>query len=164
MIRPARPEDAGAIAAIWNIVIRETTHTFTTTEKAAAPVAAAIAAGTPYWVAGRGDEVLGFATYSQFRGGNGYAHAMEHSVHLAPEAQGKGLGRALMARLEDHAARAGVHVMVAGVSGDNPGGIAFHAALGYVEVGRMPEVGRKWDRWLDLVLMQKILLGTRDPS
>lgn len=164
MIRPARTEDAEAIAGIWNIVIRETTHTFTTTEKTAAPIAAAIGAGTPFWVVDRGDEVLGFATYGQFRGGNGYAHAMEHSVHLAPAAQGKGLGRVLMSRLEDHAARAGVHVMVAGVSGDNPGGIAFHAALGYVEVGRMPEVGRKWDRWLDLVLMQKILLGTRDPA
>lgn len=157
MIRPARPEDAAAITAIWNRLIRETTSTFTTEEKTEADIAARIGAGVPWWVAAEGGAVLGHATYSQFRGGPGYARSMEHSVHLDPAAGGRGLGRALMAALEDHARAAGVHVMVAGVSGDNAAGIAFHAALGYRETGRLPEVGFKWGRWLDLVLMQKVL-------
>lgn len=159
MIRPARPEDAAAIAGIWNTLIRETTHTFTTVEKDPATLAAQIAGGTPWWVAEVGGAVLGHATYGSFRGGPGYARTAEHSVHLAPAAWGKGLGRGLMTALEGHARDAGLHVMVAGVSGGNAPGIAFHTAIGYREAGRMAEVGFKWGRWLDLVLMQKRLQG-----
>lgn len=157
MIRPARPDDAPAIATIWNTLIRETTHTFTTDEKDPAGIAAQIAAGTPWWVAEVAGAVAGHATYSQFRGGPGYARAMEHSVHLAPSGWGKGLGRGLMTALEAHAHAAGAHVMVAGISGENAAGQAFHAAIGYSECGRVREAGYKWGRWLDLVLMQKIL-------
>lgn len=157
MIRPARPADAPAIAEIWNRLIRETTHIFTTTEKSTEEIAARLAEGSPWWVTEVAGRVVGHATYGPFRSGPGYARTMEHSVHLADAAMGMGLGRALMATLEDHARAAGVHVMVAGVSGDNAAGLAFHAALGYAEVGRMPEVGQKWGQNLHLVLMQKIL-------
>ena len=101
--------------------------------------------------------VLGFASYDQFRAGNGYVHAMEHTVILAPEAHGRGLGRALMTAIEEHARIRGGHSMVAGVSGENAAGIAFHRALGYAHVGLLPQSGRKFGRWLDLVLMQKFL-------
>ena len=156
MIRPAAPQDAPAIAAIWNRIIRESVATFTTEEKDPAAIAAAMAA-QPFWVARDAGDVLGFATYSQFRGGPGYARTMEHSVHLAPQAQGKGLGRALMAALEDHARAAGVHSLFAGISGENAAGIAFHAALGYAHAARLSQVGWKFGRWHDLVLMQKFL-------
>lgn len=157
MIRPARPEDAPAIAAIWNEVIRDTLATFTTTEKDPTALAAQIAAGAPWWVAEVNNTVQGHATYGQFRNGPGYMHSMEHSVHMYNSAKGQGLGRALMAALEDHAKAQGVHVMIAGVSSENPDGLRFHAALGYVECGRVSQAGRKWGRWLDLILMQKIL-------
>jgi phosphinothricin acetyltransferase len=62
-----------------------------------------------------------------------------------------------MAALEDHAARGGCHTLFAGVSSGNPDGMAFHAALGFREVAVLREVGWKWDRWLDLHLMQKTL-------
>jgi phosphinothricin acetyltransferase len=62
-----------------------------------------------------------------------------------------------MARLEDVARADDIRVLVAGVSGANAGAVAFHAAIGFREVGRMPKVGRKWGQWLDLVLMQKDL-------
>ncbi|MFZ9198799.1 MAG: GNAT family N-acetyltransferase [Paracoccaceae bacterium] len=157
MIRPATPADAPAIAAIWNQIIRDTTATFTTAEKDPDTLATQIAAGTPWWVACVDGTVEGHATYGQFRGGPGYARSMEHSIHLTATTQGRGLGRALMQALEDHARAHGVHVMVAGVSSDNPAGQAFHARLGYVECGRVMQAGYKWGRYLDLVLMQKIL-------
>jgi phosphinothricin acetyltransferase len=161
MIRPAEPRDLAAIMAFWNPMIRNTTVTFSSEEKTPEGLTRMIAdrraAGAEFLVAEEAGQVLGLATYAQFRGGNGYAHAMEHTIILAPEAQGRGLGRALMTALERHARAAGAHVLVAGVSAENAAGIAFHAAVGFTETGRMPEVGRKFGRWLDLVLMQKTL-------
>ena len=160
-VRAARAEDAGAIAAIWNPIIRETVVTFNSVEKTAEDVAATITdrtlAGHGFWVATEGSELVGFATYAQFRGGIGYAHTMEHTIVLAPIAQGRGHGRALMTALEDHARARGVHSMFAGVSSGNPDGIAFHSALGYQEVSVLRQVGRKFDRWFDLHVMQKFL-------
>ncbi|MBR9766543.1 MAG: N-acetyltransferase [Rhodobacteraceae bacterium] len=160
-IRPVVSGDYPRILDIWTPYYRETTVTFASEEKTAVTLPLYVenrrAAGRETFVAERGGVVLGFASYDQFRGGNGYVHAMEHTIILAPEAKGQGAGRALMRAVEAHARAAGAHVMVAGVSGENPAAVAFHAALGYETVGRMPQVGRKFDRWLDLVLMQKIL-------
>ena len=161
IIRQAEAGDAGAVAAIWNPVIRDTAATFTTLEKTrqglAADFAARPAGGEAFLLAEEGGALLGFATYSRFRAGPGYARTMEHSIILAPQARGRGMGRGLMAALEDHACRAGVHSLMAGVSAENPDGVAFHRAIGFAEVARLPEVGYKFGRWMDLVLMQKFL-------
>jgi phosphinothricin acetyltransferase len=110
-----------------------------------------------FFVAEDGGTCLGFATYAQFRAGQGYARCMEHTINLAPEARGQGLGPRLMARIEDHARAAGHHVMVAAITGSNTGSVRFHAALGYVQVGTMRDVGWKFGQYHDLVLMQKTL-------
>ncbi len=157
MIRAATPGDAAAIAAFWNPLIRDTAVTFSPTEKTGAEIAAMIRERQAFLVAEQDGATLGFATYAQFRGGLGYAFAQEHTIILAPAARGRGVGRALMAALEDAARGQGHHAMIGGVSGSNPAGIAFHAAIGYREVGRLPEVGWKLGRWHDLVLMQKML-------
>lgn len=161
-VRPAAGSDIPGLLALWNPQIRQTTITFSSEEKTAEGLAemfaARRAAGCEFLVAEADDgHLLGLATYAQFRAGNGYARSMEHTIVLAPEAWGRGIGRALMAAVEDHARGRGRHVMVAAVTGENAAGIAFHAALGYAEVGRMPEQGHKFGRWLDLVLMQKLL-------
>jgi phosphinothricin acetyltransferase len=158
IIRPACKSDAEAICAISNAIIRDTLITFTTQERSRDSVKATIAAASGgYFVAEESGIVIGFAGYGAFRSGPGYARTKEHSIQLAPCARGRGIGRALMATLEMHARQAGVHVLVAGISSANPAGIAFHAALGFIESGRMPEVGWKAGQWLDLVLMQKTL-------
>ena len=160
MIRPARSDDAQALADVWNPWIRNTAVTFNSIEKTAADITAMMAAraagGHGFFVAAD-QSLLGFASYTQFRGGIGYAHAMEHTVVLAPEARGRGIGRALLSRVEAHARAAGAHVMIAGVSGENAEGRAFHLALGYREIATLCEVGYKFGRRMDIVLMQKFL-------
>lgn len=160
-VRAATSADAKAICAIWNPTIRDSVATFNSQEKSTADVIALIeqrrSSGYEFLVAEDDDQILGFASYSQFRGGIGYAKTMEHTVILAPQAQGRGVGRALMQAIEDHARGQGYHSMFAGVSGENPAAIAFHAALGYRQVAVLPEVGFKFGRWMDLHLMQKLL-------
>lgn len=161
MIRDATPADAPAIAAIWNPVIRDTAITFNAAEKSDADIAAMIrtrqADGHGFLLAEEGGQTLGFATYAQFRGGVGYARTMEHTILLAPAAQRRGLGRALMTALEDHARAGGAMSLFAGVSAENPAGRAFHAAIGFAEVAILQRVGFKFGRTMDLVLMQKFL-------
>ena len=158
IVRPAEPSDAPQIAAIWNDLIDHSAVTFTTERKTEAGLIADIAhRGAAFQVAEEGGQLLGFATFFQFRGGPGYAYTMEHSIQLAPEARGRGAGRALMAALEGEARAQGVHSLWAGVSGENPAGVAFHTRLGFHEIARLPEVGYKFGRWMDLVLLQKIL-------
>ncbi len=157
-IRAAAPEDAQAICAIWNPIIRDTTVTFTDTPKLAEDISTLIKvrAGA-FFVAEQAGEVAGFATYSAFRSGPGYWRTKELSINLAPDVRGKGIGRALLEQLETYAVAQEVHSLIAGISGENPKAQAFHAKLGYQHVGLIPDVGYKFGRYIDLVLMQKIL-------
>ena len=156
-VRPAAAADAPAIVALWNDVIDNTAQTFTTRHKTIEAITADIAArGTCFQVAEEGG-FLGFATCFAFRGGPGYRFTREHSIMLADRARGRGVGRRLMQALEQAARDDGVHPPWAGVSGENPDGVAFHARIGFNEVARLPGVGHKFGRWMDLVLMQKFL-------
>lgn len=158
IVRTARVGDAEGVAHIWNFEIRDGISTFTTQEKSTTGLEADFAErGDAFVVAEEAGEVIGFATYFQFRGGPGYAQTMEFTIHLSPSARGRGVGRQLLAELEERARAADVHVLVGGISGENHAGEAFHRKMGFVEVGRMSEVGRKFGRWMDLVLMQKVL-------
>lgn len=161
IIRPAKLKDAGVICAIWNPIIRDTLVTFNPVEKTPESVSHMLKdkaqAKEPFLLACAQDEVLGFVTYGPFRGGEGYKHTVEHTIILSPAARGKGIGAALMAQIEQMAKSAGKHSIWAGVSAQNTGGVAFHTALGYRTVATLPEVGYKFDTWIDLVLLQKIL-------
>jgi len=161
VIRDARPADAAAIAAVWNPIIRDTDITFNPIEKTEDEIAALIAerqaAGHAFLVAEAAGRVLGFASYFQFRAGKGYARTMEHSVNLAPEARGRGLGAALMKALADHAARRGMRMLIGAVTASNADSLDFHRRLGFAEVGRIREAGWKFGRYHDLVFVQKML-------
>ena len=154
-IRPALPMDTPQIAAIWNDIIRNTTVTFNPVEKPLDEVADLCAQKALVWA--EGDRILGFARYFQFRGGEGYRHTAEHTILLHPDAHGRGIGRALMDALCADAKANGLHSIFAGCSAENTSGIAFHAACGFRTVATLPQVGFKFGRWIDLVLMQKML-------
>lgn len=158
IVRTATINDADDICAIWNPLIAQTTTTFTTELKTAERISADInTRNGAFFVAERNGEIIGFATYFAFRGGPGYARTKEHSINLAPSARGCGAGRALMQALEAHAFKEGVHSLWAGISAENLDGIAFHDRMGFAHIACLSEVGFKFDRWMDLILMQKIL-------
>ncbi|MBF9045217.1 GNAT family N-acetyltransferase [Rhodobacterales bacterium HKCCE4037] len=156
MIRRATAADVPAILALWNEVIAQTTITFTSTPKTEAQIAQIVEA-QPVFVPVLEGQCRGFATYAQFRGGDGYARTMEHAIYLDAAARGHGFGRELLDAVQDHARGAGAHSLIGGISAENAGGLAFHMAMGFAEVGRIPEAGHKFGRYLDLVLVQKHL-------
>ncbi len=161
MIRPARPEDAPAIAALLNHWIENTAVTFSPTPKTPEEIASTIAAkaqlGHAFLVAMDGERLVGQASYGQFRSGVGYATCMEHSISLLPGLSGRGTGRRLLTAIEDHARNAGAHQMIAAVSGENPDGRAFHERMGYRLTATIPEAGFKFGRFIDLLLLTKFL-------
>ena len=114
--------------------------------------------GLPWLVVERGGTVLGYAYANQFRPRPAYRFCLEDSVYLAPEAVGLGLGRLLLAELLARCEAAGARQMLA-VIGDsgNAGSIGVHRRLGFAHTGTIKAAGRKFDRWLDVVIMQKSL-------
>lgn len=156
-IRHATTDDAGAIAAIYNHAVLHTVAILNddTVDAAnrAAWMAQRQAADFPVLVADQGG-VVGYASYGPWRPHDGFLHTVEHSVYVAPDAQGGGIGRVMMTALIDMARTSDVHMMVAGIEAGNAGSIHLHKSLGFTQTAHMPEVGRKFDRWLDLVFMQ----------
>ncbi|HIQ18361.1 MAG TPA: N-acetyltransferase family protein [Novosphingobium capsulatum] len=161
LIRNAGPADTPAILAIYNHAVKHTTAVWNATPATLADREAWLADKArrdfPVLVAEKDGAVRGYATYGEFRAFSGYAKTAEHSVYVDPACHRQGIGKALLEALVAHAGRAGLHVLVAGIDASNTGSIALHEALGFVVAGRLNEVGRKFDRWLDLLFLQKIL-------
>lgn len=120
--------------------------------------AAVTGRGLPWLVAEEEGTILGYAYAGAYRERSAYRFAVEDSIYLAPAAQRRGVGRALLARLIDDATAAGARQMLA-VIGDsgNAGSIGVHRSLGFAPVGTMRAVGFKHGRWVDVVLMQRAL-------
>lgn len=160
-IRPATEGDLPAITAIYNDAVRHTTAIWNEIvvdlDNRRAWHAARRDLGYPVLVAELGGAAVAYGSFGDFRAFDGYRHTIEHSVYVAEGARRQGIAAALVGALAAEARALGKHVMVAGIAADNTASIALHARLGFVETGRMPEVGRKFGRWLDLVLMQKTL-------
>ncbi|MGO3797249.1 MAG: GNAT family N-acetyltransferase [Pauljensenia sp.] len=161
-IRDARLGDAGGIAAIYNDAVENTTAVWNETTVDASNRAAWIAShqedGRPVLVAvDAAEEVLGYATYGDWRAWEGYRHTVEHSVYVSGDHRRAGIGEALMTALIRRARNAHVHVMVAGIEAGNSASIHLHEKLGFARVGLLEQVGWKFGRWLDLAFLQLIL-------
>ena len=162
-IRPSRDEDVAAITAIYAHHVLHGTGTFETEPPTEADMAQrrrdVLARDLPWLVADDADgQVIGFAYCNWFKPRAAYRFSAEDSIYLHPNAQARGLGRALLAELERQAQAAGVRKLIA-VIGDsaNAGSVGLHRAMGFQDVGTIASCGWKFDRWLDIVLMEKAI-------
>jgi phosphinothricin acetyltransferase len=161
-LRDATEDDLGRILDITNHAIEHTTAIWrlepVTLDERLAWFRARRGRGYPVLVAeGADGRVLGFASYGEFRTWAGYRHTVEHSVYVDAAERDRGIGSALLVALIDRAIAAGVHAVVGGIAAENTGSIRLHERFGFAKTGHLHQVGRKFDRWLDLVLMQRIL-------
>ena len=161
VLADATEEDLPGILAIFNDVIAHTTAVYreepVALEERRAWRASRAAAGYPVLVARDRSGVLGFSSFGDFRAWPCYRNTIEHTVHVRADARGRGVGRALVEALLPRARALGKHVLVAGVDADNASSLRLHQRLGFHEVARFHEVGRKFDRWLDLVFLQRFV-------
>ena len=154
MIRQVHPEDAAAIADIYNHYVLETTVSFETSPLSVEAMRARIqqvAAAYPFLVWEEDGHVLGYAYAHQWKERAAYAHTWESTIYLHPAQSGRGMGRRLMQELIPLCRVAGCRCVIACVTQENEASCAFHRALGFVQVSRFPKVGYKLGRWLDVV-------------
>ncbi|MCD8142549.1 MAG: N-acetyltransferase family protein [Clostridiales bacterium] len=169
IIRPARLEDATALAAIYAPYVLETAVTFEYEPPDATAFRRrmeAIQGRYPYLVAEQAGEVLGYAYAAPFHDRAAFAWVAEPSIYLRRDARGQGLGSALYARLEELLRSQGI-VSLCALIADAPAedayithaSLRFHARQGFTELGRYPRCGYKFGRWYDLVWMEKALVS-----
>jgi L-amino acid N-acyltransferase len=160
-IRDATETDALGILRIYNDAVVNTTAIWndqpSTLESRVAWLRERQQSGYPVVVAADGSNIVGYASFSAFRPWDGYRHTVEHSVYVDGAARRTGIGHALMDRLVLRARGLNKHVMVAGIEATNEPSLRLHARLGFTQAGHLRSVGRKFDRWLDLIFMQLTL-------
>ena len=160
-IRDAVAEDVPAILAIYNEVIASSTAVYrdtpATLDDRLEWFNARRAQSYPILVAADDSGLLGFASYGDFRAWPGYRFSVEHTVHIRADQRGRGVGSALMRVLIQRAVAQGKHVMIGGVDAENEASLRFHERLGFVPAARLHQVGFKFNRWLDLVFVERIL-------
>lgn len=161
-IRDAAPADVGAITAIYNDAVVNTTAIWNDTQIDTVNRLAWLSdreqQGYPVLVAIDGEgTVIGYASFGDWRAWDGYRHTVEHSVYVGADHRGRGVGKMLMVELIARARAMGKHVMVAGIEARNIGSIRLHERLGFEHVGLLRQVGVKFGEWLDLAFLQLVL-------
>ena len=162
ILRPSQEPDLPAITAIYGHHVLHGSGTFETEPPTLADMRArraeVLARHLPFLVAEEGGHIVGFAYCNWFKPRPAYRFSAEDSIYLAPDAHRRGLGRALLAELAAQAQAAGVRKLIA-VIGDsaNAGSIGVHRSVGFEQVGVLKSCGWKFERWLDVVLMEKPL-------
>lgn len=162
IIRPSQAEDLSAITAIYQHHVLNGTGTFEieppTQEDMATRRADVLSKGLPYLIIEADGQVQGFAYCNWFKPRPAYRFSAEDSIYLAPHAAGKGWGKLLLAELCRAAEQSGIRKLIA-VIGDsaNAGSIGVHQTVGFEAVGTVKSCGWKFNRWLDIVMMEKAL-------
>ncbi|PHR57220.1 MAG: GNAT family N-acetyltransferase [Robiginitomaculum sp.] len=162
-IRPFSPEDITTLLVIYNDVIATSTAIYLDEPISQIElqdwVDTRLSKNYPVLVAILNNTVVGFSSFGDWRAKPGYRFTVEHTVHIAREKRGHGIGGALLEALFPFARTLNKHVMLGVVDADNIGSLRFHERYGFTEVARFPQVGFKFNRWLDAVFMQKFLNG-----
>ncbi|MHB1103966.1 MAG: GNAT family N-acetyltransferase [Devosia sp.] len=160
-LRDYRPGDAAAIAAIYAHYVRTSVCTFDFEPPAAAAMAEKFAAmvkkGHPVVIGEVGGEVAGYAYASDFRPRPGYRFTCEDSIYLDPEMTGKGYGALLLGEVIAKARACGFKQMIAIIAGGIESSVRLHERFGFTTLGVFPNLGHKFDRWIDIVHMQRAL-------
>ncbi len=159
-VRLAGPGDAEAIRSIYNVEVTESTVTFDLVPRTLADQLAWLAQHQgvhPAVVAELDGEVVGFGSLAPYRSRPAYATTVEDSVYVRRDRRGLGVGRSILSELVGLATLHGFHAVMARVVGGHEASINLHRACAFDLVGVEREVGRKFGRWLDVVLMQRLL-------
>lgn len=160
-IRPYKIEDAQAILEIINYNILTSTALYDyqprTLTNQIAIFDDKLSKGFPIIVALIADKVVGFGYYSEFRFREAYKFTVEHSVYVAQEFIGNGIGKLLLKGLIDLAKAQKLHTIIGVIDSENQSSITFHEQFGFKTVGIIKESGFKFDRWLHSVIMQKMV-------
>jgi phosphinothricin acetyltransferase len=167
-LRGATQEDLSAILVIYNHAIETTTAVFDyrphTLQMRQEWFQAKQSANLPIVVAADNNDVVGFVTYGPFRPWPAYKYTIEHSVYVAPNAQRRGVGRALVKEIVSIANRNQMHNVIAGIVSDNLPSLQLHRSLGFVDAGCVHQVGYKFGQWLDLMFLELLLDTPRSPE
>lgn len=161
IIQPADLGHIPAIRDIYNDAVNNSTAVWTsipsTLQERTAWWHSRQNSNFPVLVARIDQQILGYASYGAFRASDGYRHTAELSIYIRSEERSKGIGSALMRALIDEARYNEIHVLIGAVEAQNTASLRLHEAFGFTQSGYLPQVGYKFDRWLDLILMQLIL-------
>jgi L-amino acid N-acyltransferase YncA len=160
-VRRAVDADSEAIRSIYNPEVLESTVTFDlvprSLEEQREWLRARSGAHAVLVAVDGDDEVVGFGSLSPYKDRAAYSTTVEDSVYVRRDQQGQGVGRLLLAELVGVATAHGFHTVMARIVGGHDASIRLHARLGFEIVGTEREVGRKFGRWLDVVVMQRLL-------
>lgn len=161
-VRPATYSDLSAILDIYNEAVLNTTASYDyqpdTIESRAAWLESHVQSKLPVFVAELEEgRIIGWSALSSFRRAHGYRCTAENSIYVAPDQRGRGIGKLLLFPLIGSAQQLGLHSIMAGIDAENIASIRLHQAFGFEQVGYLKEVAFKFDRWLDLILMQRLI-------
>ncbi len=161
-IRPATRADCPGILAIYNDAVLTTTATYDyeprTLEQREGWFDDHARDGYAVFVAeGEGGRIVGWSALNPYHARPGYRFTSENSIYIAADMRGQGLGKLLLAPLIEAARRKGLHAIIAAIDATNEASIRLHARFGFVHVGHFKQVGYKFDRWLDVIYMERLL-------